>query len=436
MTRRDTWLNVGVVLVAAVVLATAARAATGDGYEVLGDLAVMDQGRIKPLDTLAIVKVKSIHGRSTITLTDEKGQVLSTWGPVATLLDWSVRPEFWNDQAFILAEYLPLKRKLLAGPIREELQTLAAKASGADKTAIEALIKLDEYRDTDLRPALTAASVSKEDRLPLARLTKKLSGDQKYLSPNDLQQAEVVVDKQSTTFTDWFRDVMGKREMEDRPMGGRAKKSELDDKVAEVGIRLFTYQALRDRNAQGLPRQDMNVLPHPCTPAYVAYVGSVEKRFSEGKIQEAALSPLATDALRNLSNYLQDMPPEERATPGSGNAKFDARFTAWLRDHSEWLPLRVVLQTGESELIEAGFPAAKVQAFQTAFRDLDAAENAAPGQLPVAQARAVVAAARDLGGVLGTYPSSSAMARESHFNRFAPSTRRRWLTVWDSCCCS
>ncbi len=46
---------------------------------------------------------------------------------MAAVLDWSVRPEFWNDQEFILVEYLPLKRMLLAAPVRERLETIAAR---------------------------------------------------------------------------------------------------------------------------------------------------------------------------------------------------------------------------------------------------------------------------------------------------------------------
>ena len=36
------------------------------------------------------------------------------WGPVGAFLGWTVRPEFWDDQPFILVDYLPLRR-LIAG---------------------------------------------------------------------------------------------------------------------------------------------------------------------------------------------------------------------------------------------------------------------------------------------------------------------------------
>jgi hypothetical protein len=79
----------------------------------------MHSGRIKPIDTMAREEVKLVFGRETIKLHDAKGEVTETWGPVAAFFDWSVRPEFWNDQPIILVDYLPLKRVLLSGTLQE-----------------------------------------------------------------------------------------------------------------------------------------------------------------------------------------------------------------------------------------------------------------------------------------------------------------------------
>ena len=84
--------------------------AKGPAYEQVGKLAVMHAGRIKPLDTVAREEVKQIFGRETIKLHDARnGEVVETWGPVGAFFDWSVRPEFWDDQPFILVDYLPLQ---------------------------------------------------------------------------------------------------------------------------------------------------------------------------------------------------------------------------------------------------------------------------------------------------------------------------------------
>src|SRR3954470_24006540 len=146
----------------------------GPAYERFGQLAVMHEGRIKPIDTLAREEVKQIFGRETVklrelALTEEKKvkpidflpreeveklfgsvndrldrvgeQVVATWGPVGTLYDWSVRPKFWDDQPIILVEYLPLKRMLLTDQLKAELTAIADHSTTAetDRAALKKL---------------------------------------------------------------------------------------------------------------------------------------------------------------------------------------------------------------------------------------------------------------------------------------------------------
>ena len=82
----------------------------------------MHAGRVKPLDTVAREEVKHVFGRETIKLHDAAGEVVETWGPVGAFLDWMVRPEFWDDQPFILVDYLPLRQLILADSIRPAAQ--------------------------------------------------------------------------------------------------------------------------------------------------------------------------------------------------------------------------------------------------------------------------------------------------------------------------
>ena len=90
----------------------------------------MHEGRIKPLDTVAREEVKQIYGRETIKLHDPAEEIdkildpegssarpqrngrARSWGPVGAFLGWIVVPEFWDDQPFILVDYLPLRRQL------------------------------------------------------------------------------------------------------------------------------------------------------------------------------------------------------------------------------------------------------------------------------------------------------------------------------------
>src|SRR5258705_120204 len=101
--RSDRWLTLGLALVlaAAAGRATAAEVATfGDGpaYDTLGRLAVLHQGRHKPIDTMARQVLKQIYDSETVTFRDAEGKATARWGHVGALLDITVRPEFWDEQ--------------------------------------------------------------------------------------------------------------------------------------------------------------------------------------------------------------------------------------------------------------------------------------------------------------------------------------------------
>ncbi|MHB1561215.1 MAG: hypothetical protein ACYC61_27535, partial [Isosphaeraceae bacterium] len=119
------------------------RPGTGAAYLEIGKVPVMHNGRVKPLDTVAREDVKQVYGRETIVLRDPREAVerildpaaarrsdaswkVEKWGHVATFLGWTVRPEFWDDQPFILVEYFPLRRLILSGSIRSRLDGIAA----------------------------------------------------------------------------------------------------------------------------------------------------------------------------------------------------------------------------------------------------------------------------------------------------------------------
>ena len=101
---------------------------SGPAYELIGKVAVMHEGRVKPLDTVAREEVKQVYSRETIKLHDPREEVekildpdshqaqgrlrvagRERWGPVGAFLGWTIRPEFWDDQPFILVDYLPLR---------------------------------------------------------------------------------------------------------------------------------------------------------------------------------------------------------------------------------------------------------------------------------------------------------------------------------------
>ena len=48
---------------------------TGPAYELIGKVAVMHEGRVKPLDTVAREEVKQVYGRETIKLRDPREEI-------------------------------------------------------------------------------------------------------------------------------------------------------------------------------------------------------------------------------------------------------------------------------------------------------------------------------------------------------------------------
>ena len=140
----------------------------GPAYEQVGKLAVMHVGRVKPLDTLAREEV-STFGRETIKLHDATGAVVETWGPVGAFFDWMVRPEFWDDQPFVLVDYLPLRQVILADSTRSRLKDLASheSTSADDRAAPRGCWKARSSPPRRSRPTSRVASFLK----PIARLS-------------------------------------------------------------------------------------------------------------------------------------------------------------------------------------------------------------------------------------------------------------------------
>jgi hypothetical protein len=95
---------------------------TGPAYELIGKVAVMHEGRVKPLDTVAREEIKQVYHRETIKLRDLNDEVeaildpqthaqkgaagsrVAQWGPVGAFIGWTISPEYWDDQPFILVD--------------------------------------------------------------------------------------------------------------------------------------------------------------------------------------------------------------------------------------------------------------------------------------------------------------------------------------------
>lgn len=385
----------------------------------LGQVAVMEAGRIKPLDTVARHEVKQIYGRETIKLTGPDGNP-AQWGPVAAFIDWQMpnRDDFWDNQPFILTEFVPLKEKLFAESIRSALVAAAADAAtdATAKPVLESLAKQDLITHDALKNLLATAKLPAAHQSALEAFSKKLDVASKWMTPKDLESAKVVVDGRTLEFKDWFRNLVGKKNG-----GGMAaapvKLTETENRAYEVGGRLVHYTGIRDRT--GLGRSPIyTVMPRPSSEAYLKFTSEALKKAING--QETAMTPLERDAAEALDRYFEDIPKSDRAMPGT-KPEFDKKYSLWLSGKSPWIPLNTIIESDDAELTSAGFAADKAKAMRESFRKLEAeAQNGKNGEISNATAAAFVASIRQVGESVGQYPSVASLDRESHFNSFAP----------------
>ena len=95
---------------------------------------------MKPLDTYARLAIKHVYGRERVKVANADQETTTAWEPLAALRDWSLRPEFWNEQEIILIDmmdYMPFKRRVLAESIRVDLKSIAER-SGTTAAAADA----------------------------------------------------------------------------------------------------------------------------------------------------------------------------------------------------------------------------------------------------------------------------------------------------------
>ncbi len=400
--RRIGWLSLCLVLAGASPSTTDEKPralGVGPSYEMLARLAVLHEGRIKPFDTLAREEVKQIFGRETVKIQDasNRNKVAETWAPVAALFDWSVRPDHWDDQPIILVDYVPLKRLILADEVRVRLASVAGKptTSAADRAAIEKLGGDPELSAAKIDAFLAKASLPgtaekpEEDRKAVMTLAAMMNEEHRWLTPHQLEEAGIDEAGQRMSFDDWFRMVFEKKRKADASPTGDVKLTEVEKRAYEVGTRLVHYRAVRDRNMRSV--EPMLIMTRPNNKEYLAFLAKTYEKAQKTR-DINTLSPLELDGAKALDTYWNEFPIDERKVPGTDEA-FDGPFSEWLAQSSAWVPLKAMLDTKPEVLAEAGFPLEKVKAFQQAFKDLDKAEDAAPGQ---------VAEARTGAGHLGT----------------------------------
>jgi len=392
----------------------------GPAYDQVGKLAVMHAGRVKPLDTVAREEVKHVFGRETIKLHDASNTLVETWAPVAAFLDWMVRPEFWDDQPFVLVDYLPLRQAILVDSTRSRLKDVAAResTSAQDRIALSRLAESTELATAAITAYLNGSKLPEADRKIVAELAARLGEEHKWLTPRELEDAKINHKGQTTAFMEWVASLDEQKQKFDANPRSAERLTETERRAIDAGRRLMTYKAYSgdEMRSAGIVR----VMPRPFRFKALGSVTQVIKKARESKnLRE--LAPIELDTLKALDTYWNDIPRDQRVDPGE-NAQLDEKFSTWLRDSSVWVPLKVLLKAKPENLVEAGYPEAELSAFLAAYRELEQAEDHYPGQIPQAAADAMLASSRKLGaGVNPTkYPTVAMIERETHFNAMNP----------------
>ncbi len=392
----------------------------GPAYDQLGKIAVMHQGRVKPLDTVAREEVKQIFGRETVKLLDESNKVVETWGPTGAFVDWLIRPDYWNSKPFILVDYLPLRREILRDSTVSQLRTIAEKegTSAEDREGLQALAENDRIDAVAITGFLKTSKLDEADKAVLAATAAKLTEERKWLSPDELDAAKIVHGDHMESFMEWAAQLDAQKRKFDANPESAERPTEIERRAIEAGQRLLAYQSYtgEEMRSAGLVR----IMPRPSSKAALDYYKEViPKARSVESLRD--LSPVEFDTLKALDTYWNDTPREDRHEPGE-NAEFDEKFASWLDANSVWTPLKVLLQADAESLTKAGFPEAETRAFLDAYHAFENGERNYPGALPVDVASDLLAASRALGESISPehYPTVAAMERETHFNAMNP----------------
>ena len=349
----------------------------GPAYELMGKVAVMHEGRMKPLDTVAREEVKQIYGRETIKLRDpneeiEKivdpeslarknaaGSTVQKWGHVGAFLGWTVNPEFWDDQSFILTEYLPLRRLIVAETLATRLKAIAGKSTtpGDEKDTLQKLAAAKEPNARELTAYLSGSKLPLEDKKTIAEVAVKLSEEHKWLTPRELEEAKITDRDHTHAFIDWASELQEqKRQFDANPLSA-PRLTEIERRAIEVAMRLSTYKAYSGERFQNTGL--ILMMPRPNNAKYLAETAKTIKEARE-KADPRDMPLFKLDELKAISTFWNDIPRDDRHVP-TEDAKFDERYTEWLRNNSVWVPLKVMLKSKPEELVEAGYPESQVR---------------------------------------------------------------------------
>ena len=425
----------------------------GPAYDALATLPLMHRGRVKPLDTVARLEIKLIYSREQIKILDDKDKVVAVWDPIAAFFDMTVRPDFWDDQAFILVDYIPLKAVLLSDQVEARLNAILTRADAPEslKNAVAEAKKHLPLHATDLNALLKQIGLNDGEKTALARFADRLGESSKWMSPKELEEAKIMVDGRRYSWETWTNDITLRDSQSKAPMIRKPTVlTVLEKKAKETNDRWLAYRVIRgDRNFRMIVASERAIdqmIPRPHSPTYMKFIASAYDQAVNSRHSSSAtlaLTPLQEDVLENFHKYIENVQGEDREIPGKSR-EFDGKFASWIETNATWLPLSLILESKPEELDAAGFPSAELKEFRASYVALREAELKNPGKVAKSKADAFIAAARKLGDAVGAeptpvepdffrtwglklglvdpshYPTLRKINVETHYNRYAP----------------
>ena len=172
------------------------------------------------------------------------------WGPVGAFIGWTVNPEFWDDQPFILAEYLPLATTDRGGNARDPAQGDRRQVDDPRRREghpAKAGRRPRSRPRTELTAYLRGSKLPLEDKKTIAEVAAKLSEEHKWLTPRELEEAKITDKDHAHPFIDWASELQEqKRQFDANPLSA-ARLTEIERRAIEVADAALDLQGVQRR---------------------------------------------------------------------------------------------------------------------------------------------------------------------------------------------
>ena len=361
------------------------RAGLRDPRQAAGHARRARSSRSTPL---AREEVKQIFGRETIKLLDRptswRDKVVATWGPSPPLRLVGParvlgRPAD-HPGRLPAAEAADPGRAIQGGSRRSPSRPRPPAAdAGRAQEARRGSRSLDRRRLDRVRPG--SRKLSKRGPRRSRSLAAKLSEEHKWLSPARARRGPGAVGRPAYAVQDWFRDAH-------RQASGRranADVSDQADRAREAGDRgrhaagpLPGRQ--RDREVRSV--EPLLIMPRPSNQGYLASSRkAIAKKYAK-ETWSRAVSPLELDAAQVARRPTGTTSRSTIARCPARTRSSTTEFADWLRGSSVWVPLDGPARFEARGAGGGRLPAEQVEAFRTAFKELEQAEAANPARSP------------------------------------------------------